>query len=403
MKILHTVEFYYPSVGGSQEVVRQLSEHLVMLGHDVTVATTKLSNRKTNILNGVKIREFEIYGNKVRGIGGNINSYKQFLLNNKFDVIMNYAAQQWASDIFFDVMDQITGVKVFVPCGFSGLYDQDYRKYFQALPEILRRYDATVYLSQNYRDINYARENKLKNTIVIPNGADEREFRRLSSQDSIKFRQNYGISDNELLLLHVGTHTGVKGHKEAIRAFLSANVKKATLMIAGDNNLGDSGCLKSCLRAAWLNNNIRNHIYGKNKIIQIVHLSRKDTVLAFQAADIFMFLSNIECSPLVLFESAAAGKPFIASECGNSKEIARWTGSGIIVKSHQDSVGYTVVDVASASQEIERLDRNVSRRKRMGKSGRTAWITKYSWDKISKKYEKLYLNLFKRKQNEKTN
>jgi len=43
VNILHTVEFYSPSVGGAQEVVRQISELLVKRGHDVTVATMSLA------------------------------------------------------------------------------------------------------------------------------------------------------------------------------------------------------------------------------------------------------------------------------------------------------------------------------------------------------------------------
>ena len=72
MKILHTVEFYQPSIGGMQEVVRQLSERLAGLGHDVTVATTKLSSRKDLRINGIRIEEFEISANIVRGINGEI-------------------------------------------------------------------------------------------------------------------------------------------------------------------------------------------------------------------------------------------------------------------------------------------------------------------------------------------
>ena len=56
MRILHTVEFYPPSIGGMQEVVRQLSERLVLLGHDVTVATTRIPERTASSQNGVKIR-----------------------------------------------------------------------------------------------------------------------------------------------------------------------------------------------------------------------------------------------------------------------------------------------------------------------------------------------------------
>src|SRR6266567_1231523 len=99
MKILHTVEFYSPSVGGMQEVVKQLSERLVELGHDVTVATTKLSERKEKIINGVKISEFDVSGNLVRGLKGDIEKYENFLIESDFDVVVNFAAQQWATDI----------------------------------------------------------------------------------------------------------------------------------------------------------------------------------------------------------------------------------------------------------------------------------------------------------------
>ena len=51
LKILHCVEFYNPSVGGAQEVVKQLSEQMVAMGHQVSVATTKMSQRKNRTIN----------------------------------------------------------------------------------------------------------------------------------------------------------------------------------------------------------------------------------------------------------------------------------------------------------------------------------------------------------------
>src|SRR5207245_8229890 len=103
MKILHTVEFYHPSVGGSQYVVRQLSERMAALGHDVTVATTKLPERTKKLINGVRIVEFDIAGNDVVGFKGNTDEYRNFLLKGDFDVVMNYAAQQWSSDLCYDL------------------------------------------------------------------------------------------------------------------------------------------------------------------------------------------------------------------------------------------------------------------------------------------------------------
>lgn len=103
MRILHTVEFYYPSTGGSQEVVKQLSERMAAMGHEVIVATSWLPERKATVINGVHIKEFKISGNMVHGYQGNTKEYREFILNEKFDVIMNYAAQQWSTDLCLEV------------------------------------------------------------------------------------------------------------------------------------------------------------------------------------------------------------------------------------------------------------------------------------------------------------
>ena len=63
MKFLFCCEFYYPSVGGVQEVMKQIAERLVARGHEVTVATTALPNRDFTSLNGVQIAQFAVSGN----------------------------------------------------------------------------------------------------------------------------------------------------------------------------------------------------------------------------------------------------------------------------------------------------------------------------------------------------
>ena len=40
MRIVHVCHAYYPSIGGNQFHMRELSEGLVQLGEDVTVLTT---------------------------------------------------------------------------------------------------------------------------------------------------------------------------------------------------------------------------------------------------------------------------------------------------------------------------------------------------------------------------
>jgi hypothetical protein len=40
VRILHTVEFYLPFKHGMSEVVKQISERIIVLVYDVTVATS---------------------------------------------------------------------------------------------------------------------------------------------------------------------------------------------------------------------------------------------------------------------------------------------------------------------------------------------------------------------------
>lgn len=53
MKILLTVEFYNPHKGGAEKVIEDLAISLVERGHDVSVATTFLKDKKNNLINGI--------------------------------------------------------------------------------------------------------------------------------------------------------------------------------------------------------------------------------------------------------------------------------------------------------------------------------------------------------------
>lgn len=394
MKILHTVEFYYPSIGGSQEVVRHLSERMAKAGHEVYVATTKLPNRKSLEYNGVHIVEFDLKGNSVRGIKGpDAKKYRDFLLNEQFDVIMNYASQQWATDIFLDVIDQVKAKKVFVPCGFSALYDPDYVDYFAKMPEKFKHYDKLVFLANKYRDIDFAREHGFEDkSMIIPNGADESEFATLATEEEKNFiRARYGLGG--LVIITVGNHTNEKGHIELMRAFKLLPVTPATLVIVG-TIIPHDGCYDHCELGANSCNNSRKFL-GK-RVVLMDGSNREDVLQVLKASDIFGFFSNIECSPLALFESAAAGVPFVASEAGNDAEIAEWTQGGIIAKSHHLPNGRVKVDAKDALKQLTLLAYNKKKRQSMGRAGHASWKKSFTWEKLTRDYLNLYEQLLKK-------
>ena len=111
LRILHAVEFYSPSVGGAQEVVKQISERLAARGHQVTVATSRIDARATQSIGGVEVEQFDIRGNAVRGLEGEVERYQRFVIDSDFDLVMTYAAQQWTTDALLPVIDQIKAAR----------------------------------------------------------------------------------------------------------------------------------------------------------------------------------------------------------------------------------------------------------------------------------------------------
>jgi glycosyltransferase involved in cell wall biosynthesis len=423
MRILFCCQLYAPSVGGVQEVIRQIAERLATRGHKVTVATTSLPMRDFDSLNGVSIKGFDVKGNRVSGMTGEVREYQDYVRGGDFDVVMIYAAQQWTFDALWSVLDKVAFAKVFVPCGFSGLFEPGYTKYFQELPEVLRKIDHLIFNATKYRDIDYAREHGIDRFSVLPNGASEVEFDVVIDPT---FKARYGIPEQSFLFLTVGSFTGLKGHQELSRAFSKVVVPEGqhtTLILNGnevqrlENGLSDISkkfvglirthglfyALKQIVKKI-IGSSASPRSFGEsinktqaNKLVLVTDLPRKELTQAFMAADLFVFASNIEYSPLVLFETAAAGTPFLTVNVGNAAEIAQWTGAGVMCPSEVDAKGYTRVDEEVLAKSMAALINQKDLLENLGASGKRNWHERFTWGKVSDQYEQLFSRLIEGK------
>ncbi len=446
MRLLFCCAEYWPSVGGVQEVMRQIAERMVAAGHEVTVATRTHSDRKANFHNGVRIEAFEITGNLVVGIRGEAERYRKFLADFDGDAILIKAAQQWSFDALWPVLDQIGARKVFVPCGFSSFYEPSFTNYYRQLPDVLRKFDHLIFYAENYRDIDFVRANGIANFSVIPNGASELEFGHEIRQNG-RLRQELGFPSTDLLLLTVGAPIHSKGHDTVVEAFKQVYLgdKGATLLLVGDwprpgsrftaDRFGDA--LRRFASAESVRKGIQlfrkaglkglmERIFptppppqpkvvklsegveisrgtangypntdadcilsaGKKTVLRL-DLPREKVVDAFFEADLFVFASKVEYSPLVLFESAAAGTPFLTVPVGNAAEIVRWTGGGWLCPAETDDRGYVKVSPTVLAGEIEKAFRSPETLRKLGVAGRQAWLEHFTWAKISESYERV--------------
>jgi glycosyltransferase involved in cell wall biosynthesis len=92
----------------------------------------------------------------------------------------------------------------------------------------------------------------------------------------------------------------------------------------------------------------------------------------------------------VLFESAAAGTPFLSVPVGNAVEIARWTGAGVICPAPQDGRGYTKVDSKILGEYWSRLVKDRANLRQLGAAGKEKWAERFTWQDITEKYEQVF-------------
>lgn len=363
--ILLCCEQYPPSIGGVQEVMRQIAERLAAMGHRVTVATSQHPDRAFDVVrNGVRVVSFDISGNAVRGMTGDLEKYQKFLREHDFDAILIKAAQQWSFDACVDVLGELRARKTFIPCGFSALHDPQYATYYAEMPHWLKRFDALIFYSDTYQDIQFARQHGLKQLHVLPNGVDEREF---FSDNVPAVGSGLGLPNDTLLLLTVGTLIIPKGHWEVIKAYGGAIIDRPSCLVINGNrprefllrkivrSIRDAarGYLPLSITITFFN--MMAAMGGQQKFIKLVDLERSQLVSLYKEADLFVFGSHVEYSPLVLFESAAAGTPFISNDVGNAKEIADWTGLGAVVcRKKRVDIDMVAVDHDLLSRQLEK-------------------------------------------------
>ena len=299
--------------------------------------------------------------------------------------MMNYAAQQWSTDLAYPLLDRLAYRKVLAPCGFSGLFNRKYERYFKALPHRLSQYDHLVFHSHTYRDVQFAREHDLAAFPVIPNGASEEEFDAAEAT----FRQLHGIPEEMPLLLSVCNHTPAKGHGLVMEAFRHG--QHGTRGARHNREVDREAQLPAGLQAEGRSYDARQLAAGS--ACSCWTCRRSETLAAYKAADLFLFGSRIECSPLVLFEAVASRTPFISTACGNAEEIAAWTGGGVIVPSKQNGDGTVTAEPSAMAVIIEELLCDRHKRETMAEAGFNAWRERFTWDHIVDQYERLYQTL----------
>ncbi len=406
MKILLVCEHFHPLGGGVSKTLVEYGARLHQFGHEISVATSYTSQRTSDEYLGMKIYSFKVSGNAVSGMTGEVGDYQQFLKSGNFDCLFVVAAQQWTLDAMLPILDSIPYKKYHMPCGYSSFYLPAFRDYYRDMGLLLSKFQALIYNSSNYRDINYARELGLKNIHIIPAAASELEFEQRPAPTTKKQLQ---IKQDEFVFLTVGAPAYHKGQKEAVQAYLKAKLPFPSVLVAnGDYELAAETWVQVLKKMTSLRK-IRSvakelaqrflgispaNIYqiakrnrDPNKRVLFTNLDRPALISLFFEANLFLFPSHVEYSPLVIFESMAANLPFLSVPAGNVDEIVEWSHGGFLCTDVRKKNGRTYVNVASFTSMLEEIAKNPAKLKTAGDNGRRAWQQRFTWQITSRQLE----------------
>ena len=167
---------------------------------------------------------------------------------------------------------------------------------------------------------------------------------------------------------------------EAIKIFNKAKIRNSVFLLVGNN--ANKSCTYSCKFRA-LTSNFKNYLSKNNKKIIIVSLARGGTVAAYKEADLFLFPSNIECSPIVLFECMASKTPFLTTDVGNAKEIIQWCGGGKLLPTDKSENDYSIAKIDESAKILEELCFNEKERNIMAEKAFKVWKQKFTWEKMA--------------------
>ncbi len=217
------------------------------------------------------------------------------------------------------------------------------------------------YLDMFGHDLSYK-------TRTIPGGVNLGDFSRVSSNEIEKLNRKYRLN-NDRVVLFTGRLTVHKGVEYLIKA---AKDIKGTVLILGDGP-----------EKPFLEKLINDY---KLKNVRLLRYMKPDEELDFHAfykrADVYVAPSVWkEPLGLVILEAMAAGCPVIATKTGGIGSIIKDGVNGFLVKPR---------DSKSIAEKVNLLLENEELRKKMAKKAQEIVKEKFTWDKITTKFENIY-------------
>jgi len=301
MKIAQVCHRYYPTIGGIQTHVKEISQRLVKKGFEVEVLTTDPTKKflKKEVSNGIVIKRFNSWA--PNGAFYFSREFKRYLLENSDDFDVVHAHNYNAFPAFYAALAKKKNRLIFTPhyhpAGSTFFRNIFHIPYKFLGKKIFKKADKTVCVSDYEKALLKKRFNIYDdNIVVIPNGLNLEEFKYFQRNEK----------DNSVIF-YVGRLEKYKGVQYLIKA-LPKLKNKFILEIVG------TGSYKKFLVK------LSEELGVENKVRFFQDLPRKELIQKYIDADLFVLLSKYEAYGISVAEALAARTPCIVAKTSALEE-----------------------------------------------------------------------------------
>lgn len=359
MKILRIVTNLYPSkVGGVQIHAHEMSKAQAIMGHDVTVFTSKFNGElEREEKDGYEIRRFKptmnVFGNKIT-----LNMFRD-ILNEKDDYDVIHAH----SHLFFTtnlgaicrrigssplIITNHGLISLTTPIWFSDLYNATLGKWTFNKADIIICYN----IEEKKKLINIGVKSDIR---VIHNGINSQLF--------------YPGKENENIILWVGRFLPGKGVEYLIEAFsiLSKNHSELKLLLVGD------GPQKRVILER------ANKLGVRDKISTESFIPNEKMPSIYRRSKIFALPSLSEGVPRTILEAMSCGVPVVSTDLPQLVDLV--SDCGFLVPKRAPE---------ALAEAVDRLLSDDALRKKFCINGRNKVKENYNWQDTVEKTIGLY-------------
>jgi glycosyltransferase involved in cell wall biosynthesis len=329
MRVLFTLEYYTPHIGGAEVLFKNLCERLVTKGHDITVVTLRLPGTLAfEVINGVKVHRVKAPHEGARYWFTFLSIPKVFRLTKQADLshttTYNGAFPAWLSSRLRNKGCIITVHEIFAS-RWKDMMGMGWfmAKLHQFLERLIIALPFSKYIAISRYTANCLRASGVdqRKIVVIYNGIDYDLFNP-KKVDGKVVKQQLNLGDEFIYMCYgrPGISKGVEYLIEAV-PLISKRIPKSRLVILLGKDPSD--------RYQHIKRMIKN-LGIEDKIILLAPVPRSELPSYIAASDCVVVPSLSEGFGFSAAEACAMGKPVVASNVASLPEVV--SGKYVLIK-----------------------------------------------------------------------